>query len=62
MLDPGRLELGAGMSSEDPNATNYEKLVLYTDGYGHLALYALVAGVVLIVISPLVRKLMHGVH
>ena len=38
--------LGAGMSSEDPNATNYEKLVLYTDGYGHLALYALVAGVV----------------
>ena len=54
--------LGAGMSSENPDATNYEKLELYTDGYGELGLYALIAGVVLIVISPLVRKLMRGVH
>lgn len=54
--------LGAGMSSEDPNATNYEKLVLYTDGYGRLGLYALIAGAVLIVISPGVRRLMRGVH
>jgi proton-dependent oligopeptide transporter, POT family len=54
--------LGAGMSSENPDATNYEKLELYTDGYGQLGLYALIAGVALIVISPLVRKLMRGVH
>jgi POT family proton-dependent oligopeptide transporter len=54
--------LGAGMSTENPDATNYEKLELYTDGYGELGLYALIAGVVLIVISPLVRKLMRGVH
>lgn len=54
--------LGAGMSSEDPQATNYDKLVLYTDGYGQLGLYALISGAVLILISPLVRKLMREVH
>ena len=54
--------LGAGMSSADPNASNVAKLVAYTDGYLQLGIYALVAGVVLIAISPLVRKLMHGVH
>ena len=54
--------LGAGMSSDNPLATNYEKLVLYTDGYGQLGLYALISGIALIAISPLVRKLMRGVH
>jgi POT family proton-dependent oligopeptide transporter len=54
--------LGAGMSADDPNASNLDKLKLYTDGYGELGLYALIAGVVLILISPLVRKLMRGVH
>lgn len=54
--------LGAGMSADNPDATNYDKLVLYTEGYGHLGLYALIAGVALIVLSPLVRKLMREVH
>lgn len=54
--------LGAGMSSADPNATPLMKLHAYTDGYSQLAIYALVAGVALIAISPLVRKLMKGVH
>jgi POT family proton-dependent oligopeptide transporter len=54
--------LGAGMSSADPNATPLMKLHAYTDGYSQLAIYALVAGVVLIGISPFVRKLMRGVH
>jgi len=54
--------LGAGMSAEDPGATNYAKLQLYTDGYGQLGFYALLAGVALILISPLVRKLMRGIH
>jgi POT family proton-dependent oligopeptide transporter len=54
--------LGAGMSADDPDASNLDKLKLYTDGYGELGLYALIAGVVLILISPLVRKLMRGVH
>lgn len=53
--------LGAGMASADENASAIEKLNAYTDGYKQLAIYALVAGVVLIVISPLVRKLMQDV-
>lgn len=53
--------LGAGMSTANENATKMEKLVAYTDGYKQLAIYALIAGVVMIVISPLVRKLMHDV-
>lgn len=39
-----------------------ERLQCYTDGYRQLALYALVCGIVLILISPLVRRLMLGVH
>ena len=50
--------LGAGMSSPSPTATASEKLILYTAGYQQLALYALIAGVLLIAISPLVRRLM----
>lgn len=50
--------LGAGMASPDEKATAMVKLQSYTDGYMQLALYALIAGVVLIGISPLVRKLM----
>jgi proton-dependent oligopeptide transporter, POT family len=33
----------------------------YTDGYYQLALYALVCGVVLIALAPVMRRLMHGV-
>jgi POT family proton-dependent oligopeptide transporter len=54
--------LGAGMSSPNDNATLMSKLQLYTDGYKHLAIYALIAGLVLIVISPLIRKLMQEVE
>jgi POT family proton-dependent oligopeptide transporter len=50
--------LGAGMSSPDPNASLMTKLQSYTDGYYQLSIYALVAGVILIAISPLIRKLM----
>ncbi|MBS1944677.1 MAG: MFS transporter, partial [Bacteroidetes bacterium] len=54
--------LGAGMSTADPNASNYAKLVSYTSGYHQLAWYALGAGILLIAISPGVRKLMKGIH
>jgi POT family proton-dependent oligopeptide transporter len=50
--------LGAGMSSPDPNASLMTKLQSYTDGYYQLSIYALVAGIILIAISPLIRKLM----
>lgn len=53
--------LGANIAKASRNATNLEKLNTYTDGYYQLAIYALIAGVVLIVISPLVKKLMQEV-
>ena len=53
--------LGAGMSSPDENASLMTKLQGYTDGYYQLALYALIAGILLIVVSPLIRKLMQEV-
>ena len=37
---------------------NLEKLNIYADGYKQLAIYALILGVILIIISPLVKKLM----
>lgn len=53
--------LGAGMTSPNENATVAEKLISYTDGYGQLAIYALISGLILIVISPLIKKLMQEV-
>jgi POT family proton-dependent oligopeptide transporter len=53
--------LGAGMASTKGDESLAQKLVNYTDGYYQLALYAVISGVVLIVISPLIKKLMHGV-
>jgi proton-dependent oligopeptide transporter, POT family len=53
--------LGAGMSSPDEHASAMVKLEGYTDGYYQLAIYALVAGIVLIALSPIVRKMMQEV-
>ena len=53
--------LGAGMSSPDENASLLTKLDGYTQGYYQLAIYALIAGLLLILISPLVKKLMQEV-
>lgn len=53
--------LGANIAKASKNATNLEKLNTYANGYYQLAIYALIAGVALIVISPLVKKLMQDV-
>lgn len=53
--------LGANIAEASENASNLEKLTVYADGYKDLAIYALVAGLVLIAISPLVKKLMQEV-
>ncbi|HQV58461.1 MAG TPA: hypothetical protein PKV27_10645, partial [Ilumatobacteraceae bacterium] len=53
----GRKDVTAGVAPR-----SIERLACYTDGYRQLALYALICGFVLIGISPLVRKLMVGVH
>ena len=54
--------LGANIAEASENATNLDKLNVYADGYYQLAIYALVAGLVLIVISPLIKKLMQEVR
>ena len=53
--------LGAGMSSPNENASLMDKLMAYTDGYQQLALYSLIAGIIVIALSPLIRKLMQDV-
>ncbi|MFV0605453.1 MAG: peptide MFS transporter [Niabella sp.] len=53
--------LGAGIAKANEDASNVDKLMAYTEGYKQLAIYAVIAGVVLIAISPLVRKLMQDV-
>jgi POT family proton-dependent oligopeptide transporter len=50
--------LGAGIAKASASATNLEKLTVYADGYRQLAFYALIAGSLLIAISPFVKKLM----
>ena len=55
-------QIGAGMAKVKTGASNYDALITYTDGYKQLGLYALIAGIVLILVSPLLKKLMHGVR
>jgi len=53
--------LGANIAEASEHASNSAKLIVYADGYKQLAIYALIAGLLLIVISPLVKKLMQEV-
>ena len=54
-------KLGAEISQSNTGNDLLSKLQSYTDGYYQLAIYALIAGVVLILISPFVKKLMQDV-
>jgi POT family proton-dependent oligopeptide transporter len=53
-------KLGAEMSVSG-EASLTTKLFAYTDGYYHLAIYAIIAGIILIVFSPFIKRLMQGV-
>jgi len=54
--------IGAGLADAKKGSTNYDALITYTEGYKQLGLYAVIAGVVLILISPWVKKLMQEVR
>jgi len=54
--------IGAGLADAKEGSTNYDALITYTEGYKQLGLYAVIAGVVLILISPWVKKLMQEVR
>jgi POT family proton-dependent oligopeptide transporter len=51
---------GAGIAPKE-GATPIESISTYTAGYFNFAWYAIIAGVLLILISPLIKKLMGGV-
>jgi POT family proton-dependent oligopeptide transporter len=53
--------IGASMAEAKDNASPTEALMTYTEGYKMLGIYALIAGVVLILLSPIVKKLMQEV-
>lgn len=54
--------IGANMSnSRAENGTNLDALIAYTDGYKDLGLYAVIAGIILMLLSPLIKKLMQEV-
>ena len=53
--------IGAGMASDNEGSSLTEKLMTYTSGFKQLAIYAIIAGVILLIISPLVKKLMGDV-
>ncbi|MGV3609798.1 MAG: peptide MFS transporter [Fluviicola sp.] len=56
--------IGAALASgsgTDENLTNTQKLMQYTEGYQTIGIISLVSGVVLILISPILKKQMGGV-
>ena len=54
-------KLGAEISKSNTGDTLLSKLQSYTEGYYQLAIYSIIAGLILIVISPIIKKLMQEV-
>ncbi len=57
--------IGATLAKGDnsiENPTNYQKLMQYTSGYESIGYIALISGVILILISPQLKKMMGGVR
>ena len=57
--------IGATLAKGDnsiENPTNYQKLMQYTSGYESIGYIALISGVILILISPQLKKMMVGVR
>uniref|UniRef100_UPI0040487360 peptide MFS transporter n=1 Tax=Polaribacter sp. TaxID=1920175 RepID=UPI0040487360 len=50
------------IESTDANVGGLDTLEVYTDGFALIAIYALGAGVVVLIFSPLMKKLMGNVH
>lgn len=53
--------LGANIANASDNSDNYQKLMVYTEGYKQLGLYSLIIGVIVIIAAPFIKKLMVGV-
>lgn len=53
--------LGANIAEASANASNYDKMLTYTEGYKQLGLYSLIIGILIIIVSPGIKKLMSNV-
>ncbi|OYU82929.1 MAG: MFS transporter [Flavobacterium sp. BFFFF2] len=53
--------LGADIAQTAQSFSPVEKFHAYTDSYGNLSLYALVAGIILIALHPIMKKLTMGI-
>jgi POT family proton-dependent oligopeptide transporter len=53
--------LGAGIATASKNTNNYDKMLVYTDGFKTLGIYSLAGGVLIIALYPLLKRLMGGV-
>lgn len=54
-------KLGAEISKSNTGGTLMSKLLSYTDGYYRLAIYSAIAGIILIALAPVIRRLMQEV-
>lgn len=50
------------IESDNPDVSGFETLDVYTDGFALIANYALAAGVIVLIASPLLKRLMGKVH
>jgi POT family proton-dependent oligopeptide transporter len=53
--------LGANIANASKDANNYEKMMVYTEGYKQLGLYSLIIGILILIAAPFIKKLMEGV-
>jgi len=54
--------LGANIATDSKGSSNLQALNVYCNGYKQLAIYALIFGIIIIAISPLMRKWMQEVR
>ena len=52
---------GAGIASASQDMQSYDKMLTYTEGFKQLGIYSLIIGVVVVLVSPLIRRLMGAV-
>ncbi len=50
------------VESTDSNVGGVETLGIYTDGFNLIAMYALGAGAIVLLFSPLMKKLLGNIH
>jgi len=50
------------IESDDANVGGLETLAVYTEGFELIAMYSLGAGILILLFSPFIKKLMGNVH